>query len=75
MDNEELKKEIKELKDRLDKLETKRIFQMDIMPQSVKYRHLDWVEIGKLGLTLYDTVTGLKFRLKITSGVLGIVAV
>ena len=75
MDKEELKKEIKELKERLDKLETKRIFQMDIMPQSVKFRHLDWVEIGQLGLILYDTATGTKYRLKVTSGVLGIEAV
>ena len=46
MNNEELQNKIKDLEDRIAKLETRRILQMDIMPQVVKSRHLDSVEMN-----------------------------
>jgi hypothetical protein len=38
MDNNDFKKEMEALKKRLDLLESKRIYQQDIMPQSIKNR-------------------------------------
>lgn len=43
---EELKEEIRKLKNRIDRLEGKRIFQQDIMPAIIKTRHIDSVETG-----------------------------
>jgi len=43
---EELNKKIKELEDRISQLETRRILQQDILPQVIKSRHLDSVEMG-----------------------------
>jgi len=48
--DEETKNKIKQLEDRIAKLETRRILQMDIMPQVVKSRHLDQVEMGLYSL-------------------------
>lgn len=40
MDNEQFKLIIKGLVDRIERLENKRIFQQDIMPDVVKMRHI-----------------------------------
>ena len=73
--DEETKKKLKDLEDRVKQLETRRLHQSDFLPQIIKFRHLDWVEISSQGPILVDTVTGWSYRLKVTSGVLGIVAV
>jgi hypothetical protein len=79
LDNtEELKKEIETLKKRLDKLETKRIFQMDYMPNSIWPRNLNtaidgWDFVN--GIILTDRVTGTKYRIVVDSGTFDIEAV
>ena len=75
LDNEETQKKIKDLEDRLDKLESRRILQMDIMPQVVKFRHLDWVDINQQGPILIDVATGLQRKLISTNGTLSTIAV
>jgi hypothetical protein len=72
--DEETKKKLKELEDRLDKLETKRIFQQDLMPQVVKFRNLDWVEINLQGPILIDVTTKLRRKIISTNGTLSTIA-
>ena len=67
-------KKIKELEDRIKTLETHRILQQDIMPQVIKFRHLDWVDINYQGPILIDVTTKLQRKIISTNGTLSTIA-